>query len=67
MIMRQRSQLVFAQAMYDEVRSENVRLKEIVSELRARLLAAGIPGETYLTDPKPDQAQMLLPIFSDVP
>jgi hypothetical protein len=67
LVQRQRCQLVFAQAMYDEVRSENIRLREIVLELRMRLFDAGLPSEvpaaTLETD---DQAQLELPLYAGV-
>ena len=65
LVQRQRCQLVFAQAMYDEVREENLRLRKTILTLRERLLGAGLSSEVYLKNPEPDKAQLVLPLFAD--
>jgi hypothetical protein len=65
LVQRQRCQLVFAQAMYNEIRDENLQLREIVLELRERLLDAGLSSEVYLKNPEPDKTQLVLPLFAD--
>jgi hypothetical protein len=62
LVQRQRCQLVFAQAMYDQLRKENLRLREIILQLRKQLEGAGIAYESFL--PPPDiESQPLLPLI----
>ena len=60
LVQRQRCQLVFAQAMYDEIREENLELREALLQLRERLEAAGLPTDTPISE---SQDQLFLALF----
>jgi hypothetical protein len=56
--------MFFQSRSWLEEREENIRLREIVLELRERLLKAGLPTDVPSKPPEEDDSQMILALFN---